>query len=327
MFCSNCGSQIIEGSKFCPKCGQSISSLPKSATPTVQTLTPEKIDITKIQNNLKNTGNSVYAIGWLNIILNVGIYLWSISDKNFSQSGLPHSGLSGTFVMVVVSSIFIILGKRIKEHKDKNIKLYLQILIGLSIALLVWVVSTGGTVGLLFFLVLAYLVSSLTKIGKAMKSEDFMATLSSPVYRLGTMGWSILAIAAFILFFVALGFDMNKQTTISTQSNTQSKAELIQSAVQQIKTSMTLPNKLDQVTTLTDVTAEPGAIRYHYTLSGADTSNFSNDYVRSFLKPKVCGNSDTKSLLNEDINMEYSYVVEGTAQNYFTSFTKTDCIQ
>jgi hypothetical protein len=113
--------------------------------------------------------------------------------------------------------------------------------------------------------------------------------------------------------------------TQTTPTNGTSKVELINQAVQEVKAQIPLPYKLDQVTTMVDVTAEPGAIRYHYILSGVDTSKITNDLLKNSLGAGICQNNDTKNLLNQDINMEYSYSVENSAQKYFISFTKTDC--
>lgn len=115
------------------------------------------------------------------------------------------------------------------------------------------------------------------------------------------------------------------QTTQPSNDGETSKTELINQAVQEVKTQLPLPYKLDQVTTMTDVTAEPNAIRYHYVLSGIDTSKITNDLLRNSLIQNICSNKDTKSLLNQDINMKYSYSVENSTQTYFVSFTKTDC--
>jgi len=115
------------------------------------------------------------------------------------------------------------------------------------------------------------------------------------------------------------------QTTPPTNNNATSKTELINQAVQETKAQLTLPYKLDQVTTMTDVTAESNAIRYHYILSGIDTSKITNDLLRNSLIQNICSNKDTKGLLNQDINMEYSYSVENSTQKYFVYFTKTDC--
>ena len=325
MNCKHCDNKLANDAKFCNKCGKSVE------------VEKPKVDIEKIKKSLKNTGNSVYAIGWITIIINVGIYLWSVLDKNFAESGLPASDLSGIFLMIVAASIFIILGNRIRGLVDKNIKLYLQILLGLSLLLLVWVLSTGGRVGILFFLVVAYLISSLVSIRKAMKVEEFTATLTSPKYKVDKKGWIIFAVGAVVLFFVAVGVDLSTQgngdsllqeATTQTQNNDNySKAELITETVREIKAEMSLPNQIDEATLLTDITAEPDAIRYHYVLSGIDTSQLSNSYLKNFLGLSICENADTKNLLNYGINMEYSYTVKGSAQKYFVAFTKNDCSQ
>lgn len=325
MNCKNCDNKLANEAKFCNKCGKPVEAEKSKVD----------VDFEKVKKSLKNTGNSVYAIGWITIIINIGIYLWSVLDKNFAESGLPASDLSGTFLMVVAASIFIILGNRIKGLVDKNIKLYLQILLGLSLLLLVWVLSTGGRVGLLFFLIVAYLISSLVSISKAMKVEEFTSTLTSPKYKLDKKGWIIFAVGVVVLFFVAVGVDLSTQgnsgslpqeTTTQTQNNDNySKAELITETVKEIKVEMSLPNQIDEATLLTDITAEPNAIRYHYILSGIDTNQLSNSYLKSFLGSSICENADTKNLLNYGINMEYSYTVKGSAQKYFVSFTKNDC--
>ncbi|MEI7750035.1 MAG: DUF4190 domain-containing protein [Candidatus Moraniibacteriota bacterium] len=115
---------------------------------------------------------------------------------------------------------------------------------------------------------------------------------------------------------------LNKENKTQTTS---SKVEIINQAVQGVKAQLPLPYKLDQVTTMVDVTAEPGAIRYHYVLSGIDTSKITNELLKNSLGASICQNKDTKNLLDQDINMEYSYSVENSTQKYFVSFTKTDC--
>lgn len=134
---------------------------------------------------------------------------------------------------------------------------------------------------------------------------------------------AIISVVVFLLAFGVVRY--LTQETISP-SNNYTKAELITETVKEVKSSMTLPSRLDEATLLTDVTAQPNAIRYHYTLSGIDTDSLSNSYLKDFLAPDLCATPKTKSLLDQDIGMEYSYVVEGSSQSYFVSFTKTDCL-
>lgn len=309
MNCKYCANKLAEDAKFCNKCGKSVVAVG-----------PGAVDIEKIKKSLINTGNSVYAVGWITIVLNVGVYLWSVLDKNFAEARLPAGDLSGTFLMVAAASIFIILGNRIRRLVDIKIKLYLQVLLGLSLFLLAWVILSGGSVGILFILVVAYLVSSLTTIRKAMKVQEFTSKLTSPKYIFDKKGWIIFIVAVAIIFIVTIRIDL-----LRLETGGYSKGELITETVKEVKTSLELPSRVDETTTLVDVTAEPSAIRYHYVISGLDVSDLKNEDFEDILAPSICQDSDTKYLLDLGINMEYSYLVQETSQKYFVSVTKTDC--
>lgn len=95
--------------------------------------------------------------------------------------------------------------------------------------------------------------------------------------------------------------------------------------VAEVKKQTMLPSKIDDSTMLVDVTAEPNAIRYHYTLLGLDTSQLKNSDFKSMLAPSLCNNEKTRVILDYNINMEYSYIVKETNQTFFTSISKSDC--
>ncbi len=331
MKCKKCDNELIDGAKFCNKCGTPVQADPVQEAKT-------KGDIEKLKKSVMNAGNSVYAIGWITILLNGAIYLWSLLDSNFSESGLPAPDLAGVYIMVVASVIFIILGSRIKKLEDKNIKVYLQVLLGISLLLLVWILSTGGRVGLLFFLVMIYLLSSIGSIRKLMKIEAFASTLKEPEYKLNKNGWIIFGVAAVVLFFVAVGFDSVVRGTFSDGGNSTntiqdisadsqiSKQDLVRQIVAEAKKETTFPMELDSVTTMVDITAQPSAIRYEYVLHDLeDTSSFSSQAFRDLIGPDLCKTKSLTDLMDEGIDIQYSYVVRGTQLTYFTSFTKGDC--
>lgn len=151
---------------------------------------------------------------------------------------------------------------------------------------------------------------------------DIKLTTDKKVEKKSPFG-AIISVVVFLLAFGVVKY--LTQETISP-SNNYTKAELITETVKEVKSSMTLPSRLDEATLLTDVTAQPNAIRYHYTLSGIDTDSLSNSYLKDFLAPDLCATPETKNLLDQDIGMEYSYIVEGSSQSYFVSFTKADCL-
>lgn len=145
---------------------------------------------------------------------------------------------------------------------------------------------------------------------------------------------TLTSVVAVIVFILAIGVGryltqgaFTSSTNPSTQNSTYSTSELANEAVRQVKASTTFPNKLDEATTWIDITAEGSAIRYHYVLSGIDTSSLSNTYLKNYLGPSICQNKDTRSLLDRGVGMEYSYAVENSTQSYFVSFAKADCSQ
>lgn len=104
-----------------------------------------------------------------------------------------------------------------------------------------------------------------------------------------------------------------------------SKQESIQKTVDQLKEQNELPQQVDEVTTLDDVTAEESAIHYHYTIAGADTSGLTEDALRESVLPQLCSTAETKDLLDQDVEMKYSYEVAETGDTYDLSFSKSDC--
>lgn len=85
MECRYCSNKLPNEARFCNKCGKPV----EVEKPTV--------DVEKIRKNLKNTGNSVNAVGWLTIIINVGFYLWGLLDSSLAKSGdFPVPDLTST---------------------------------------------------------------------------------------------------------------------------------------------------------------------------------------------------------------------------------------
>lgn len=314
MNCKFCGYQIPnEETKSCPSCGKAIEKeIPK-------------IDIAKIQKNLKTTGTSISALGWLTLVGNVGLYVYSLLDTNYLKSGLPKIDTSGTVPVVAFSIIYIILGKRIAKLVDRNIKRYLQILLILSALVLVWVLYSDGRIGVLFILVIGYLISSLIAINKAMKSEEFKSTLITPQYTFNKIAWVIFGISTLVLFFAAIKFDVYRIKTGRYLSHT--KKEFIESIIQVAKSDYTLPRQIDEYTKIVDITPESNAIRYHYVLSGVDETKLSNVNFKEYLTNTACDNPDTVKIFDEGIALEFSYIVDNSSQTYFVTLTKSDCLQ
>lgn len=138
---------------------------------------------------------------------------------------------------------------------------------------------------------------------------------------------TVVSLVVFVLVFLISRY-MAKETVtnIATITNSPNKQELIDLAVQGAKQQQIFPSEVDAATTWTGITGTSTGIRYQYTLHDIDTSSLSNLSLKNSIAPAVCSNPDTRNLINEDISMEYSYNVKGTAQTYFFSVSKADCI-
>lgn len=117
------------------------------------------------------------------------------------------------------------------------------------------------------------------------------------------------------------------QETFSPSENNSnySRAELISKTVDEAKASLSLPNQITETTMLVDMTAESNAIRYHYLLSGIDTSEPIYENLKDYLDSNLCKDKEIKNLLDRNIDLEYSYSVKNSSQKYFITYTKTDC--
>lgn len=157
------------------------------------------------------------------------------------------------------------------------------------------------------------------KCGRKRHASESSA--SPPVTRPKNSRWAIAgAVVGFLLISAVV-----RAVVSNLNSPTPSTPSLINQTVQDIKSTVPFPTKLDEVTIWNDVSAEPNAIRYHYTLSGADTSSVTSASLKEYLRPQVCANEQTKSVLDQDIGMEYAYIVAGSTDAYLVSLTKADC--
>lgn len=384
-YCWECGNKLSDNDKFCDKCGksQSVASssssneeVPKETTNS-NTSPPVKLssgEISKLEKKITSTGSSSEGLGWLGIILN-GFTLF-----------LPDYSVMSFGIILVISVVLIILGRRIKTidyYTRRNlIALIIVFLIGVTAIL-----SMGGTVGIVGIIVFIYFITSLSSINRLYKLPGYQEKLPKPKYKIGPIMWVLFVICGIGVIIGSLfldyikvgsttywnnfitscasgaGGDQYKPTCecaankLQTENNynqailwdiqmrftnsvpvevksaitscsqqNASNPTNIQQLVEVTKSQYKFPYKIDDITTMVDITAEQGAIRYHYVLSGSDMNNLSNNAIKSSLKTDICQDKDTKTLLDSGVNMEYSYSVSGSNNKYFIVFNKSDCL-
>lgn len=135
----------------------------------------------------------------------------------------------------------------------------------------------------------------------------------------------IFSILAFIVAFAGVRYLTQEGISSVSQNSSLSKQELINETVAEVRNTTTFPMQLDEVTVWTGITGTSNALRYQYTLQDIDESQVSSTVLKNLIAPSVCTNTDTRYILNKDINMEYSYAVQGSAQTYFFIVSKSDC--
>lgn len=137
-----------------------------------------------------------------------------------------------------------------------------------------------------------------------------------------------LAVAA-VLLIVTVAIGASKDQKNKSAGNSPSLKEM----VAQTKAKAGLPKKIDNTTSLVDITAEGSAIRYHYTITGvpplpdANAAKVGSEGMKANLLPGICANAETKSMLDRGVGIEYSYDFENTDNDMFVAFTKADCTQ
>lgn len=106
--------------------------------------------------------------------------------------------------------------------------------------------------------------------------------------------------------------------------------EFIKIVVEQLKNNTALPYQVDPVTTLTDITPEQKAIRFHYVVSDTGTNNeypqFKDEVAfKEYLLSNYCLDEHFLSILKEEINLEYLADFKSTSKTLLVSLSKEDC--
>ncbi len=171
---------------------------------------------------------------------------------------------------------------------------------------------------------------SCAKCGQSVESvEAPHVSAPTPVVTKRSMNYLWIAIGgAIVLAALWFGYQyfQTQATGATPDGEAASRQSIIEQAVQTAKSTLTLPAELDAVTTWVDVTAAPNAVRYHYVLHDVDESKVTDDLFRNYLVPVACGNEGTRTMLDADVHVEYSYTVRDSKKTFFVSVTKADCI-
>ncbi|MDQ5912182.1 MAG: hypothetical protein QG568_397 [Patescibacteria group bacterium] len=298
-------------------------------------------DVEKMKKEVSRSGSFIYAVGWLTIAVNMGIYIWSlVDDESFRSSGLFASDLFGVLITIFGASIFIILGQRIKKLVDVNTQRYLYIVLCLAFLFLIGSIATGGRVGVIALLLFGYIIYGLMLMRKLMKIPEFTSTLLKPKYVLDKKGWFVYIVGTFLLLvvvasFITIGTEPTALTTSDTANTNymtkedSARYERIVETVEYLKSESPLPLEADSVLTLRDIVAEPQAIRYEFIINSINTdalSKLSSDDFKKRLTSVSCNDEGTIEMLRDGITIKNHYSVKDSEQTFAAEITEADCI-
>lgn len=138
----------------------------------------------------------------------------------------------------------------------------------------------------------------------------------------------IFVVACFgIIFCLAVLFRSNAQESTGQDDKDITNEDIVNAIIQSSKSEYALPHKLDDRTTLIDITAEPDAIRYHHTLSDIGSMQVSNETLKNGLIPIICNTDFAYSLFARNISVEYAYTIEKSSDTYLVSLSQKDCVK
>jgi hypothetical protein len=320
MKCIHCGDELTKDAKYCNKCGKTLNAETKG-----------------IGGLLSFFLFSIFV----SILINIYAGISDISSIS-GMADLANSWRFGLIIIdvlyfggLIVFSIYTILAfSKFKSNAVSLGKMFLSLifisnllsviyslLTGVAIASETSLIDSGQMVSrsLLFSIIwFAYLSLSKRVENTYPKSQRVSKPIDQFVF-------GVILLFPIVIF--VLGFIGDK--TIADNSSQQeipNTASLIEKTVRDFKNSVTLPYQVDEITSIIDVTAQPNAVRYHYLLSGVDTSKLTNDFLKNYLKPNLCNASGTKDILDLGINLEYSYAVKDSQEKYFVIISKKDCL-
>ena len=315
MYCQNCNNKLPDNARFCNKCGRPITiETTKEITKNIDieyfSIPPKRLALLSILTF------GIYEIYWF-------AKNWS-AVKKAEQKKISPIG-RGIFAVFYCHEFF----KKVLQSAKQNgynktyspgwlATFYISVLlIGNALGR---IENTTIELDIIWLLIASSSFIPLVIVQKAINFNNSKIVQNFNESKKFTGGEIILTILSIIVFGLFL------LGTFSPAITNDYSTESIAQVVNEIKAELNPPYQIDDVTTLVDITAQQSAIRYHYVLDGADTSNLSNSYLKNYLKSSVCQNTDTKNLLNNGINLEYSYIVDGSAQIYLVTFNKTDCL-
>lgn len=293
------------------------------------------IDTKKLDRSktiLKWMGIMISGIGWLGIWGVTPFYLW-IYANGLGQYFFEVI-ISDMILTLILSSIFIIFGNRIRTGVDRSIRMYLQILIILiGIISFVFIIfeNTISITSWVYVGILAFLICSWVILMQILRNKDFVATLHKPVYKyFDRKGWAIFFLICFGIFSVTFYIDwitLDDEMYVDSSSEEEYSEETDSklAAMVSILNDRPFPSKLnDNITLLGIKEQQSGSIQYTYEIQNIDSSQLSTEFLKDLMVKEYCNNEFINYILDQEIDIAHSFTTE-KGENYFVTLDFSSC--
>lgn len=298
MRCKYCGKKLAEDVKNCERCGKEVGK--------------ELTYLEKVEREVKIIGTTIYILGWFEIVINLIMY----SVPYFEGSVTTYvPNLTGLLFEIVLAILFIILGNRIKNVYDINIRKYLIILLVATIFVYIMPWSNSNIVGMF---PLAYLVYALYAYNIYKRDNEYKGLLKVQSFKIKKSIWILISILLLPLTWLTLRYDISNTYIEITPEN-------IKKQVQIIKGSNDFPMVIDEVTVCTDITVEGEVVQYHLERSNPNGQVITKESLKKSIIDTRCSDKDTSFILDSGIAMEYQYTIKETGEEFLIPLSSEDC--
>jgi hypothetical protein len=284
----------------------------------------------RLKARVSTIGNLIGIVGWLSVLVMTPIYVY-LGYKDNIFTGFV--GITDIVLSILLSSVFIILGARIRDGVDMNIKKYVQVLITILICILIlyWLAeSLGGVIMWLGIGLLVFLICSWFIVGNIVKKKEFAKTLSKPVYKyFDKKGWIIFVLSSVILMtgavFIDLTLDDEMYWDSLSEEEYSEETDNKLAAMVAILNDRPFPSKLsDNITLLGIKEQQSGSIQYTYEIQNIDSSQLSTEFLKDLMVQEYCSSEFFNYILDQEIDIAHSFTTE-KGENYFVTLDFSSC--
>lgn len=129
----------------------------------------------------------------------------------------------------------------------------------------------------------------------------------------------LIVVVSFVSRFVG------RQAGSAISEASVSKKDIINAGVEGVRKEVQFPYKIDETTILENVSGTDTSIKYEYKLVGVQSGSLDIQQVTKSVTDKACNDTNTRKIIDRDVNLDYNYTYDGTSDSFLITVAKKDC--